>query len=124
MAIVLGALAGVVLLVGLVTFGLIQRRKRIISGGLGEFIKEGGKIQVRCGNEKESPPNEEAHDWATGIEEFLRSKLDDAYIARFRNSAGLPHVAVAIESRAHRNLWNVVRTRTARLHEFLAELGR
>lgn len=91
---------------------------------LAEFVKEGLDLRRRCANESEPAPAAEADEWAKRTEAFLRSSLDESYVARFRNSSGLPLTATSISSIPHRNVWGWVCDRLARLNEFLEELSK
>jgi len=91
---------------------------------LAEFINEGTELRRRCANESEPPPVAEADQWAERTEAFLRSSLDESYVARFGNAAGLPMVGTAISSIPHRTLWFGIHVRLARLNEFLEELSK
>ena len=99
-------------------------RKQAARVALGEFLEEGRGLKVRCANEQEQRPEKETDEWAGRVEEFLLQELDESYIARFRNSAGLPMSANSIRSIPHRNLWGGINSRLARLEQFLAELAR
>jgi len=98
-------------------------RRQATRVALGEFLEEGRKLAVQSSDELEPPPNDEAVDWANRVEAFFREDLDESYVARFRNHAGLPMGGTTLTSAPHRNLWSGIHTRLARLEQFLAELG-
>jgi hypothetical protein len=76
---------------------------------------------VRCGNDSEPPPEQEAQSWADNVEAYFHKEMDDSYIARFRNGSGLPLTVNSIHSVPHRNLWAGLWIRTSRLQEFIKE---
>jgi hypothetical protein len=96
-----------------------ERKK--VSEALGEFMLTGRAIQQRCGNEAQPAPGTDADDWAAGVEKYLTAHLGVSYVARFRNSAGLPMAGNSIASIPHRNVWAFLHVRLARLDEFLKE---
>ena len=97
-------------------------KKRTIRETLGGFLREGAEFKRQCTRENEEPPFGEAEDWSTRTEEYLEKSLGASYIARFKNSAGLPMQTCSIYSIEHRNLWGGINTRLARLEEFIKEL--
>ncbi|MFC2022389.1 hypothetical protein ACFLTR_04195 [Chloroflexota bacterium] len=98
-------------------------KKRETREKLGEFMVEGQELKAKCGNEKEPPPNDEADEWADKVEHYLADELDDSFISRFRNSAGVPMAANSISSIPHRNLWSGIRIRLYQLEKFIEQLG-
>ena len=90
---------------------------------LGAFLAEGDELNLRCHNEKELPPNDEADKWDDREAEFLRERLGESYIARFRSGAGLPMGLTSIASKDHRDLSSGIKVGTARLEQFIAELS-
>jgi len=101
-----------------------QMERRAIRVKMAEFIKEGLALTRRCANESEPPPTEEADEWAARTESFLRTNLDESYVARFRSSSGLPLWATSINSAPHRKLSTGIHVRLARLNQFLEELSK
>lgn len=99
-----------------------KSRKRAIREALGEFLEEGRLLQRQCGNERETPPNEEADDWAARTEAYLSEHRGQSYVSRFRSGAGLPMTMNSIASVPHRNVWGYIHIRLSRLQQFIAEL--
>ena len=96
--------------------------RQAIRIALGEFLEEGRALDEKCHNQKEPAPEEEANDWSDRAEAIFGENLDDSYVARFRNHEGLPSGYTTLTSAPHRNLSSGIRTRLARLEQFLAEL--
>jgi pimeloyl-ACP methyl ester carboxylesterase len=68
-------------------------------------------------------PGLEADAWANKAEAYFHKEMDDSYIARFRDSSGLPPIGpVGQYSDAQRNLWSAIFDRSTRLEEFMKEL--
>jgi hypothetical protein len=104
---------------------LDDRAKRAsIRDGLGKLMLRGRELQVRCADESQPPPDADADAWDHDAEKYLRAELGDAYVARFRSSAGLPLGATSIQSLPHRQLWGGIVIRLARLDQFIQELSR
>ncbi len=115
-------------MLGLVTVGLTgwqayrtQSRSQTVREGLGSLIGEGRAIQLRCAEESSPVPEQEANEWASKAETFLRDHLGDSYVSRFRSHAGLPMSATTISSNPHRQLWGNIHFRLARLEQFSEE---
>lgn len=98
--------------------------KKAIRVALGEYLEEGLQLDVRCHNENDPPPNDEADEWGQKVKDFFREKLDESYVPRFRNHEGLPIGTSSLNSLPHRRLSSEIGTRFARLEQFLAELTR
>jgi hypothetical protein len=67
------------------------------------------------------PSEEEAQQWATRVEQYLRAALDDTFVIRFRDQSsddGLVRVGPTAESRR----WTFLRLRVANLDKFIKEL--
>ena len=90
---------------------------------LGQLLKEGNEIAGRCITESLPVPNDWANKWAAKTETFLRERIGESYVIRFRSSSGLPVAVSNIQSAEHRKLWANLRTRLARLELFLQELS-
>jgi len=117
------ALSGVVQYQVRVQIATERLARRQIREQLAAFVQEGMELRRLCANEGVPPPIQQADEWAMRTEAFLRDKLDESYVARFRNSSGLPLTANSISSIPHRNLWGAIYTRLARLNQFLEELS-
>jgi len=89
---------------------------------LGLLLSKGQEIRGKCANEKIPPPEDEANEWASEVEEFLVRELDRSYVSRFRSDAGVPFAANSISSVPHRNLWAGVHTRLFQLERFIEQL--
>jgi hypothetical protein len=102
--------------------GAEPQRKREIRDKLGMFLEQGRVLAAKCQEENKPVPETEANAWAANTENYLRQVLGEGYVARFRNSAGLPLMVTSIQEPQHRNLWSGISIRNARLAEFIAEL--
>lgn len=97
-----------------------QKQKKLnIRLGVSALLEEGRLLMIRCGDESQPPPEEEANQWATKAELYLQQNLDDSFVGRFRSSADLPMTANSIQSVPHRNLWAGIRSRNAKLEQFI-----
>jgi len=100
-----------------------HRDKREIREQMALFMEEGRGLMAGCANVESDAPETESNEWAAKVETFLAAKLDNSYIARFRNGSGLPTPATTIWKPSHRNLWGGLHVRLARLQEFIKELS-
>ena len=98
-----------------------KQNKLYIRDKLSEFMIEGKKLMNLCDDETKPPPNDEVTLWEDNIIKFLRENLENSFIARFRNPAGIPMETSSISSIQHRELWNGIRFRLARLDQFIEE---
>ena len=98
-----------------------RTKKREIKLNLARFLEDGQRIISQCSDENNPPPETEANSWANSVEKYFTDEMDDSYISRFRNGAGLPMTANSIASMPHRNLWAGIWIRIARLQEFIKE---
>ena len=112
-------------LAGVIGFVLVQNRKQHIRDNLGRGIGRGEVLSAQCRNRTYSltPLNGLAEGWAREVEKFLDVYLGGSYVERFRSEAGLNTGFTVISSREYRGLERGIRSRVARLHEFLREVG-
>ena len=96
--------------------------RREISESLGQFIDQGRILMTQCTDEKAPAPGAAAMIWASQAEGFLSVHLGTSYVARFRNSAGLPLLVTTIQDDGHKQIWGFVNQRLARLEQFSEEL--
>lgn len=97
-----------------------RRKVRLV---LAAFLSDGQELMQRCGDEKVPAPENDANEWAIKAEKFFSENMDDSFVARFRDSSGIPISATTIFSIPHRQLWSGIRVRVARLQEFIREFG-
>lgn len=92
---------------------------------LSGFIVEGENLMSKCRIDGEGPPVQEVNKWASGIESFLLEKLDQSYVHRLLNNAGLSSVTPigASLTKEQRNTWEWINHRIERLNQFLSELS-
>jgi hypothetical protein len=98
--------------------------KRGIRQDLGQFLEEGQQIEVKCANQKEDAPIQEAEEWAERVATYLAQELGEDYAISFYSSDGLPVGFSSISSLQHRKVSGFIGNRLARLNEFLREFRR
>jgi hypothetical protein len=98
-----------------------ERRKKI-QRQLGMFIESGQDILVQCHRTGHLPPHKEADQWETDVHKFLKENLDEVYFSRFRNWSDISKEKSDSNSEPHAELWQGMRARLARLHEYIAKL--
>jgi hypothetical protein len=98
------------------------QRKRELCDTLAAFIHEGVDLRRRCANERGSDEvSRAAHDWAGRAAEFIRDNLSLPYLVRFKDCPSYLDVLVNYPS-DKMGLYNSIRGRVDRLHEFLKEV--
>jgi len=119
-----------VIVVGVNSWGVQARsdaaiaERRAIRVDLAALMEEGQALWRRCLNESEPPPNEEANQWDRRTADYLRTRLDESYVVRFRSDSGLlPLSATGIQSAPHRGLADGLHIRLTRLNQFTGELA-
>jgi hypothetical protein len=100
-----------------------REQRKHVRVELGNLLERGQSLLVRCQDEKQSPPTDEANRWSADTEGFLGGQFDTSFIARFRSVAGLL-AETTLTSPAHRVLWQAIYRRLTRLQQFLEELAR
>jgi len=93
---------------------------------LSEFIAIGENLQNKCLIRGDDLPAAEIDKWATEMQTFLSEKLDQSYVQRLRNNAGLSSVApggVRVITMEQGNAWQWIHHRIERLNQFLSELS-
>ena len=91
---------------------------------LGEFLAEGTSLLHSLRDEAAPAPTREGNEWLERLCTYLEKtpSLGPAYVARLNNSSGLPMGTTQIVSAEHRVLESGLKSRLARLHEFLREI--
>ena len=89
---------------------------------LEKFIERGQEILVACEFIGRSPPDEQATAWEKEVQAFLRDRMGPVYFSRFRNWADIPKEESGIKSEPHAQLWQGMRARLARLHQYIEKL--
>ena len=103
-----------------------ERKGREKRDGLTNFMLEGQGLMVRLTSTDEPIETiEEAADkWATRVEAWLSENLEDSYIVRFRNGAGLPMGTFVMKRGLNKKegpLNGFMKVRLARLGQFIEE---
>lgn len=91
---------------------------------LSGFIAEGEQLQGKCRIDGGDLPIEDINEWANRIIVILSEKLDQSYVYRLRNDAGLSSVTIGgTITKEQRNTWEWIHHRIERLNQFLSELS-
>lgn len=102
----------------------ISPERKTLRLALSGFIVGGENLQRKCRIEGEGLPIQEINGWKNDIETILSEKLDQSYIHRLRNDAGL---SLAVPggnlTNEQRNTWQWITHRIERLNQFLSELS-
>ena len=74
--------------------------------------------------DRKPAPEQQVEDWAREVEKYLfaEDSLGDSYVARFRNSAGLP-LGMTTLMPPYSHVEGYLKTRNARLSEFIQEVS-
>jgi hypothetical protein len=124
-ALVLGGLA--VGATGFSWFDSHARHERQLSEGrevrtrLEAFLTQGKALLVEIADPQKELPNRAADEWAQRNEIYLREKLGDIYVARFRKDTAELYGDAAIAP-ARLAYWRAVRNRLVNLETMIAEL--
>jgi hypothetical protein len=109
--------------IGELTLKLDDReQRREIQTALGRFIEEGQEILVACGRVGRDPPSAEIENWDKDVQQFIRDNMTPIYFSRFRNWADIPKEESGIKSEPHDALWQSMRARLARLHQYAEKI--
>lgn len=102
-----------------------KARRRRIREQLANLLEEGGQIRHIVVDPAQPLPilSQRANAWGLKVQAFLRTNLDESYVARFLSNAGLPIMTSPNISARYRNLWRTISNRMARLDQFIQELG-
>lgn len=95
---------------------------KITKERLADLLLVGQDLLRRVADQNQPAPTAEADKWASDTEGFLLETLGSPYVVRFRDASGLPFGLTSLQSEEHRKLQGGIRTRTARLQQFLSEL--
>jgi hypothetical protein len=119
-------IVGVVL--GFVAFGadkyaasLERTNRKEIREQLAVFIADGNELMRQAGIETAPPPERAVADWKKNVEEYLKQKLGNPYVVRFRSHAGAEPVNLTIKSVAHGSLYAEVKFQVTHLERFIVE---
>jgi hypothetical protein len=97
-----------------------KEKRRTIRLELANLMSE-GQVLERGFDRGQRPTEEQAQQWATSVEQYLREALDESFVVRFRDQSsddGLVRVGPPAESRR----WTFLRLRVANLDRFIKEL--
>ena len=124
-AVVLGIAALSTTLVALY-YGRVQQEhqlsmRREIRERLEALLADGRAILVQIADPKKPLPNRDADEWAQRAEIFLRERLGEIYVARFRKDANEMYGDAAVPA-ARLAYWRAVRNRLVNLETTIAEL--
>jgi hypothetical protein len=99
-----------------------KEQRTAVCRALGQFIASGQPILVECSNIGKPVPNEWASCWEAEVLKFIKENLDPIYYSRFRNWSDIPKENFGLNSQPHEDLWQGMRARLARLHEYIKVL--
>jgi hypothetical protein len=99
--------------------------RKALRVAISEFIAKGENLQAKCRIEGlDDLPVQQIDEWVNEIQTILSEKLDQSYVRRLLNDAGLSSVIpVGNLTKEQRNSWRWVHHRTERLNQFLSELS-
>ncbi len=100
-----------------------RAKNKAIREGLACLLAEGGRLAGICEDEQQEPPEQLTVQWDKSTEEFLRAQLDESFVTRFRNFAGLSLYSLGRGSPERGRLWSQIQFRLMRLNEFMRELA-
>lgn len=91
---------------------------------IGDFIAQGNALLAAICNKDNDfgQVTNESNGWANEVEDFLRTKLGDSYVLRFRNAANLPLGEPVGIGQQRLSYWRGVRARVLNLDRFSGEL--
>jgi hypothetical protein len=99
--------------------------KATIREQLGKFELEGAKLIASTLNNDTSLPQDDARKWASDVDEFLGTKLDQSYVIRFHSDSGIPVPGTPFGIQISRlGLLQWLHFRMARLDQFASEISR
>ena len=98
-----------------------KRKRKEIRDTLGQLLEEGQQIKNKCFEKNIEPPTAEAEKWAEKVVMYLNCHLGSDYVQRFHSHEGLP-IGVTTLSGIPATIESYIKTRLARLNQFLAEL--
>ena len=94
-----------------------KTRRKFIREELGSFVSKGQRILARCEHDP-TLPKEDYDKWVVRVETFLRTHLDESFVARFQ-SGFTAMTPMSVPSEAHRTLWERTFLRVTNLRAFL-----
>ena len=127
---------GALIVSGLSYFAGVYRTKRNLDrktgerrekrDGLTKLMLEGQELSHRLASTDEplEPIEEAINDWAAKAEAWLSENLEDSYVVRFRNSAGIPIGTFVMRRSLNTKegpLNGFMRVRLTRLGQFIEE---
>ncbi|MFH1651554.1 MAG: hypothetical protein ABID87_05590 [Chloroflexota bacterium] len=100
-----------------------DRKRKRIKTTLVEYLEEGQNIKDKCFVKGQEAPENEANIWTSKVYNYLKDNLGLDYAERFQSHDGLPTGFTTLSGDKAR-VASFLRTRIARLTEFLSELAR
>jgi hypothetical protein len=101
-----------------------RRRRTNVSNRLAQFIMEGGALQDRCIREQGSAAVEAAvNDWFRRATTYIDGAMGQSFVVRFQNISDKTYHDSPLNYPLDRTgVYNGIRGRVERLHEFIREL--
>ena len=67
-----------------------QEERKRLRESLGQFMSQGTALRIRCSNQTEPAPEDEANRWYGDLISFLETNLGPDYAARIQDNASVP----------------------------------
>jgi hypothetical protein len=96
--------------------------KRAVREGLAEFLAEGSQLMEKLGATPPEATEEDASAWYYRAVEFIKTELDNSYIARMGDHTMLPPKYGAAPGTLP-NVWMAVRAYNFHIAQFVRELA-
>ena len=98
-----------------------KKVRQIKRDTLVNLLEEGRTILTKCFEKNSEAPEEETNLWGNKVYNYLEANLGKDYAVRFESHEGLP-IGLTTLSGMHARAEGFIKTRLARLNEFLSEL--
>jgi hypothetical protein len=99
--------------------------KREVAEKLAEFLTDGEHWQRVCENPKlEIFPGDQISLWSNKLDNYLTSKLGNAYAVRVKSANGILPLVAELAPGVQQDVWWEIHVRCVRLNQFIEELSR
>jgi hypothetical protein len=99
-----------------------KEQRMTICRAIAKFIVSGQEILDRCTYIGKPIPKEAVDRWETEVQVFIIENLDEIFFAKFCNFSDIPQGTFGRNSEPHEELWQGMRARLSRLHQYMQEL--
>jgi len=107
---------------GLKASAALAGDRRATREWLGLEMERARQLMAKCADMGEPSPEDDAQAWSEAVEDRLAADLDMSYVARFRDSSGVPMQMSSITDDQRRRLHGNIRIRSHNLNLFIREL--